>query len=92
MHVNPSVHLLMPGVALKLSRALLRDRQDALQVVDAVKAPRKQNGAPVFQALFLLREVSTKQVRAPCPFCNTLDTTMGLQTFMKVPVSSDSSP
>ncbi len=40
-------------------------------MVDAVKAPRKQNSAPIFQALFLLREVSTKQVRGPCPSCNT---------------------
>ena len=36
----------------------------ALQVMDAVKVPRKQNTAPVFQALFLLREASAQQAGA----------------------------
>ena len=35
-----------------------------LQVVDAVKAPRKQNSAPVFQALFLLRKALAQQAGA----------------------------
>ena len=71
-------------MTLKPSIGPLRNIRNALQVVDAVKAPRKQNGAPVFQALFLLREVSTKQVRAPAHLVTPLRITVGLTKPMSL--------